>query len=504
VSHRFTIDRALADPRLLGAALGPAETWQTWRTVLKASFGLELNREEARAFASVAGSRAPPAKRVRELWAIVGRRGGKSRIAAAVAVFIALFVKHQLARGERGMVLVIAGSLDQANTVFGYIRGFLEASPALQREVASVKRHEIELKNGIVIAVHSNSFRTVRGRTLVAAVFDEVAFWRDETSSQPDIETYRAVLPALATTRGMLVGISTPYRKLGLLHAKHRDHFGADDDDVLVVQGGSGLFNPSLSDQTIAAQRAADPTAAGSEWDAEFRADIGAYLDDALIEAAIEHARPLELPPAGRSVHYKAFTDASGCVGNDSYTLAIGHKENGEGGRFVIDVLRGTTGQRDPQQVTEEYAALLKEYGIREIVGDYYSAGWVTSASQKCGVRYVKSALAKSDIYLECAPLFTRGLIRLPDHPKLIRELRLLERHAHRSGRDTIDHGKTGHDDYANACCGVLRELSNYLGYDHRAWLERDADGNVIDDSRAWQQLRTWAYLNSGGRTILW
>ena len=98
---------------------------------------------------------------------MAGRRSGKSRIAAAVAVYLALFVQHRLAKGERGMCLVIAGSVDQARMVFNYIRGFLEAAPALEREVAAVKRSEIELKNGIVIAVHSNSFRTVRGRTLV-------------------------------------------------------------------------------------------------------------------------------------------------------------------------------------------------------------------------------------------------------------------------------------------------------------------------------------------------
>ena len=56
------IDAALVDRALLGAALGDARSWQTWRAVLRASFGLELNRDEARAFASVAGSRAPPTK----------------------------------------------------------------------------------------------------------------------------------------------------------------------------------------------------------------------------------------------------------------------------------------------------------------------------------------------------------------------------------------------------------------------------------------------------------
>src|SRR5262249_16681497 len=82
----------------------------------------------------------------------------------------ALFQKHKLAPGETGMALVLARSMDQARTVFGYVKGFLEASPALAREVVAIKQSEIELRNGIVIAVHSNSYRTVRGRTLVAAV----------------------------------------------------------------------------------------------------------------------------------------------------------------------------------------------------------------------------------------------------------------------------------------------------------------------------------------------
>src|SRR5262249_60246230 len=110
------------------------------------------------------------------------------------------------------------------------------------------------------------------------------------------------------------------------LHQKHRDHFGVDDDDgVLVVQGASRVFNPSLSDAVLAAQRAADPTAAGAEWDAEFRSDIGAFLSDELIDAAIAHGRPLELPPVD-GVIYRAFVDAAGgCPG--SFTLP--HWPNG-------------------------------------------------------------------------------------------------------------------------------------------------------------------------------
>lgn len=452
----FTIDKVLTDHRLLGAALGDLATWATWLVVLKAAFGLALNDAELKVFGSIAGSRSQPKQRVRELWAIVGRRGGKSRIAAALAVFFACFVQHKLSPGERGMVLVLASSVEQGKVVFNYALAFLRSSPVLRNEIAETTRNEIRLKNGIVIAIHTNSFRTVRGRTLLAAIFDEVSFWRDESSATPDAEVYSAVLPSLATTNGMLVGISSPYRRIGLLHAKHKAYFGVESDDVLVVQGSSRTFNPSLTDAVIEAQRAADPTAASSEWDAEFRADIAAFLDDVLIDGAIEHGRPLELPPQAGIYAYKAFADASGGRG-DAYSVAVGHKD---GEHYVLDVVRGTHPPFDPHEVTRQYAVLLKQYRIGEVTGDHYAAEWVAGAWRDCGVSYARSDINKSQIYLEALPLFARGIVRLPDHPRLLRELRLLERHTHRSGKDTVDHGRNGSDDYANAACGVLRDLA--------------------------------------------
>ena len=46
--------------------------------------------------------------------------------------------------------------------------------------------------------------------------------------------------------RGLWVGISTGYRKIGLLYQRWRDHFGVDSDDVLVVQADSATLNPTL------------------------------------------------------------------------------------------------------------------------------------------------------------------------------------------------------------------------------------------------------------------
>ena len=129
---------------------------------------------------------------------------------------------HRVAPGETPTVLVLAASTAQAQTVFQYALGFLGSSEILKREVASTTAHEIRLHNGVTIAVHANSYRTVRGKTLLCAIFDEAAFWRDSESALPDVETYRAILPSLVTTNGMLIGISRPYRKTGLLFQKHK------------------------------------------------------------------------------------------------------------------------------------------------------------------------------------------------------------------------------------------------------------------------------------------
>jgi hypothetical protein len=53
-------------------------------------------------------------------------------------------------------------------------------------------------------------------------------------------------------------------------------------------------------------------------------------------------------------------------------------------------------------------------------------------------------------------PAFTRRTVSLPNHPRMLRELRLLERQVHAGGRDTVDHGRNGSDDLANCVFGCL------------------------------------------------
>jgi Terminase large subunit, ATPase domain len=449
----MNIDAAIRDPKLFGAALGvDLKTWQTWRAVLKATFGLDLTDDEAAVFASVAGGRKPPQKRVRELWSILGRRSGKSRIAALIAAYIASFVDHRqkLAPGEIGTVLILAASKSQANTVFSYVRAFFESSPIIRQQVEEITADEIRLHGNIVLSVHTNNYRTVRGRTLLACIFDEVGFWRDETTSLPDVETYRAVLPALATTNGILVAISSPYAQRGLLYTKHQSCFGHDDPDVLVVQAGTLTFNPTIDPGIISAASEDDPEAARAEWHAEFRGDISTFVDRTVVEKCIEAAvrqRPFQF-----RYKYVAHCDPSGGQ-HDSMTLAIAHRE---GERAVLDLTAEWKAPFNPDDVMDDIAKLLKSYRVTSVTGDAYASAWVQHGFRRQGLTYKHSEHNRSELYLQLLPLLTAGNAVLLDQPRLIGQISQLERRTGRGGRDSIDHMRGAHDDLAVAAAGAL------------------------------------------------
>jgi hypothetical protein len=280
-----TLSRALSDPKLLGAALGDLSSWETWFATLKAAHAEPLTAAEREAFDRVAGGRVPPTRKVRQLAVVASRRAGKGRAAGALATYASALMDHTavLAPGEVGVVGVISPTREMSRIVQRYALGYFEASPILRDQVAEVTSDEIRLVNGNVICTLASDYRTVRGRTLLLAVLDEASFLRDESSSTPDVEAARALLPGLMSTGGMLVVLSSPYRRAGLLFQLFRDHFAKDGDDVLVVAGPSVAFNPCLDRAAIEVARAADPQAALSEWDGQFRNDLSALLDDASI-----------------------------------------------------------------------------------------------------------------------------------------------------------------------------------------------------------------------------
>ena len=492
---------AMNNPQLFQPSFAGA-SWNGWRTVLKAAYALKMSGAEREFFRSIA-HRDPPTKRVKELWIVVGRRGGKDSISSLITAYTAAMFtgRDRLRPGEKPLCLALACDRDQARIVLNYTKAFFTDIPPLKRLVRRDTATGLELSNRVEIAIGTNSFRSVRGRPILCVVLDEVAFYRDESSASPDEETYRALTPGMLTMapEAMLIGISTPYRKGGLLYRKFLDNFGKDSRDVLVIQAPSIVLNPTLDQADIDAALAEDPAGAGAEWNATFRDDVSGWAPRELIEAAVD--RDIIVRPPLPDVRYHSFVDSSGGV-RDSFTAAVAHNENSIA---VLDCLIEIRAPFNPDSATARIADALKSYRCHSTVGDRYGAQWIVQAFEKCGIAYRHSDRDRSSIYLDALPLFTTGRARLLDNKRLSTQLASLERKTLSLGKDKVDHGPGGHDDAANVVAGALvlatRKIHDDVPLVAPIIIGRPpiGPGGTVSTEAAW---REWAYR--GGYTNSW
>jgi hypothetical protein len=445
--------QALDDKHLFGQ-LFTSTSWAAWRSFLAGLFGLPMSDAQAATYRAHTARQRLPTAPFSEAALVIGRRGGKSRHLALIAVYLSCFKDYApfLAPGEIATIAVIAADRRQARVIFRFITGLLDAVPMLSAMVADRTAETITLSNRVVIEVHTASFRVTRGYTFAAVLADETAFWRNEDSTNPDTEIFRALRPGLASIPGaMLLSASSPYRRTGVLHEAYARHFGRDDARVLVWQAPTLAMNPSLDPSVVAQAYEDDPESASAEYGAEFRTDISDFISRAVVESCVEPGMH-ERPPT-RRCRYAAFVDASGGSGSDSMTLAIAHLEDGIP---TIDAIRERKPPFSPDDVVSEFAGLMKSYGLSKGEADKWGGDWVGESFRKHLVTITPSARPKSEIYTEVLPLLNAHRCSLLDHQRLVSQLCGLERRTARSGRDSIDHAPGAHDDIANAAAGAL------------------------------------------------
>jgi hypothetical protein len=463
-----SIRQALSDPNLLGKAL-EGETWLPWRVLLIAAMGEALTDDERVIFERVTGRPTEPLERCEELWAIVGRRGGKSRASAVLCVYLACLVdySHVLAVGERPSVLCLARNAQQAGVVLSYAIGIIRSTPMLCELVTSEAAESITLSSGIVIEVRAANFRGLRGGTYLAIVADECAFWFDEASGSANCgaEILASVRPGLATTGGMLCAISSPYSKRGELYTTWARHYGEKGDPkILVARGESRAFNPSLPQAFIDRQMEKDPVSAASEYGACWRLDIEAFIDRLAVEACVDIG-VYERPPRS-GVRYFGGADPAGGSGADSYTLAVAHRAADD--TVVLDLLREARPPFSPEAITAEYAGVLKAYHVTNVVSDHWGGDWPAEQFRKHGVTVTAADKTKSQYYGELLPLLNSGRVDLLDDKRMISQLIGLERRVSRGGRDSINHGPGAgqHDDKINAAAIAIVLASATHGFE--------------------------------------
>lgn len=450
----MTLLDAMRDRHLFGPWLG-GESWRAWRVAIAAVFGEPIDAEDVETFRRAAGRDTPPTAPFREAYFVCGRRAGKSRVAAAIAVFMACFRDYSavLAPGEIGTFAVLAADRRQARAIFRYVEGFVDNVPMLRPLVTNRTKDSIEFSNRTAVEVTTASYRHARGLTLLGAVADELAFWRSDDSANPDVEILAALRPSMATVPDpLLLCISSPHGRTGALYDAHRRHYGRDASDVLVWQADTRTMNPAVPQSEIDRAYEDDPMRAAAEYGAQFRSDIETFVSAEALDA-VNVPGVRELPPFA-GTRYVAFVDPSGGA-SDAFTLAIAHRDP-RTGRAVLDLVRERRPPFSPRQVVAEFAAELRAYRVATVAGDRYAGEWPREAFREHRINYRPSERSKTEIYSTLLPKLNSGQVELLDNRTLLAQFALLERHVARGGRESIDHPPGAHDDLANAAAGAL------------------------------------------------
>lgn len=419
-------------------------SWDGWRTVL---------------------ARLTP--NVREFYAVVGRGAGKSRIVALLACCVASR-EYRRAPGESVYIGVFGPDRKQAAITFRYVVGLIKSVPSLAALIVAERNDSIELTNGVIVEVLTASIAAPRGRAYALVIVEEAAFLPTDASANPDVELLRAVRPALARVPGSLLAVvSSPYARRGVIWKAWQQYHDQPDGDVVLVQADTLTLNPTFDQRAIDAAYVEDAASAAAEYGAQFRSDVESFVArEALDESTV--AGRFELPPVS-TLTYEALADPSGGSGADSFTLAIGHREQ-RGGLTVaiIDAIRETKPPFSPADTIRQYAELLKTYRVATVRGDRFAGEFPRELFREHGITYDLLDKSKSDLYVDALALINSGRIELLDHPRSIAQVASLERRTARGGRDSVDHAPGGHDDLANVVCALAVELAAQTAFDWR------------------------------------
>jgi hypothetical protein len=197
------------------------------------------------------------------------RQSGKSTTAAILALHVALFEPHAL-------ILVISPSLRQSGELFRKVSGFYHAlgEDAEQSTMESALR--LEMKSGSRIISLPASEGTIRGYSSATLVIvDEGARVSDELMA--------AVRPTLATTRGKLVAMSTPWGRRGWFW-KEWEHGGEQWRRFTLRAEDCQRISKEFLDEE---RRSLGPFLFQQEYECEFLDAETSIFSSALIEAAL-------------------------------------------------------------------------------------------------------------------------------------------------------------------------------------------------------------------------
>jgi hypothetical protein len=252
----------------------------------------------------------------REFVLILGRRSGKSALAAVFAAYeLYKLLKRGHPQAYYGMppgseirIMDIANDKEQASIVYNDIQGHIQAIDYFKSNIAhdtqtflrfrtdnDRKKFGPDGKGTITATFKSSIAKGLRGRGIICAILDEIAFFVDNGKSSAE-RVYKAIKPSIAQfakkdkktrkaigdTEGRMILISSPDAKEGFFYQQYQMSMtgGKESRNMLMIQAPTWEIRPDLPKSYYEEEFAKDPNGFMTEHGAEFSDRVRGYIED--------------------------------------------------------------------------------------------------------------------------------------------------------------------------------------------------------------------------------
>jgi phage terminase large subunit-like protein len=397
-------------------------------------------------------------------WAL-GRRSGKTTLAALVAVWDALLrpgLDAKLRPGERRYAVAVATNLRQARLIVAAARTLVERSPVFAPLIESVTDDEMAFATGTSIAAFPCTSRGGRGWPVSCLVLDELAHFVDTEGNSAAESVWRALVPSTLQfgQDARIIASSTPYGSDGLFASVYAQAASGELADGVAHHATTAQANPTIDPAALQAEEARDPEAFKSEYLAEFIGGGMSFLDPERITDAVADRDELE---PGQAVGWVAGLDPA--FSSDPFGLALVGRDPGNPGRLLLGLARAWRPSKrkavsfeERRQVEDAVLAEVAEtclaYRAR-VVTDQYAAPAIVEALRRRGLHVQAvpmTATSKTAAFSELRARLNAGTVELYEHPDLLAELRRL-RTRFTAGAASVVNPRVGgsHGDLAQA-----------------------------------------------------
>jgi hypothetical protein len=313
--------------------------------------------------------------RFSELTLVLGRRSSKTILSSVIScyeIYKLLMIDggdpykfYKIPKGQEIAVMNVATSFKQAKRLYAQIQTRIENSPFLRNRVAASSGEEIRIftdydlekrkdpdqkikNNGSVVIVcgHSN-YDSLRGYSAICIIFDELGFY-DEAAKISGRAFYDAMSPSVAQfaeagfDAGLLVEISSPGPKSGVLYKLYQESLDLESRSTLSFRCPTWIFNENMTEQNpiLAKSKRTDPDVYDIEYGANWPEGgvFGKYFSP---EELVTQCIDLSLSPEEKrsySKEYYMHVDP-GLTDNRYATVIVRREMYRAGGKVAVRVI---------------------------------------------------------------------------------------------------------------------------------------------------------------------